>query len=305
MHERGKENVAEATENDIKDFIVHLENKESRRKKPMSGTTVRKRLTDVKAFFKYLYRNEYILTNPMDTCSLGPTVRGTKKEIFSRDEMNAFLDSIDTRKGNGMRNRAIFELMYSSGLRMSEVTHLDLGDIDLGERILTVRQGKGSKDRVVPFSEVAAMFITRYIEGERNIILKRMRRKDDKALFLTLLGRIKHWAIREVFDQIVASLGITREHLTPHSIRHSCATHLLEAGADVRYVQELLGHEDIETTVKYTHMMMEHVKRAYKSAHPRENQYFEEIDEGYLANVRKLKEEIRYSREWHEKYARK
>jgi len=126
--------------------------------------------------------------------------------------------------------------------------------------------------------------------------------ESEKYLFLTVKGRMKSDAIRKVFKETVEEIGIQRDNLTPHSIRHSTATHLLEAGADVRYVQELLGHEDIQTTVKYTHLMMENLKKAYKSAHPRENQYFEEIDSGYLLQIEKLKEVIIAQRKLNEKY---
>jgi site-specific recombinase XerD len=303
--ERGKDAVTGIGPEDIKNFYEYLQGVESRRNRALASSTIGKRLTDLRAFFRFLYRREYILTDPMDDLAFEIKGAGERKEIFTRDEINAFLDAIDTGKTHGMRNRAIFELMYSSGLRISELTNFDLADIDLAERILSVREGKGGKDRFVPFSETASLFLARYIEGERSKILKRLRRKDEKALFLTVEGRIKHWAIRKVFNKIIDELDIRRENLTPHSIRHSTATHLLEAGADVRYVQELLGHEDIETTVKYTHLMMENLKRAYKSAHPRENQYYEEIDGEYLENVRSLKEEIQYSRDWRAKYKSK
>jgi integrase/recombinase XerC len=303
--ERGTGTVTDITVKDLDDFLDHLRGIESRRKRGLSATTIRKRFADIDSFFKFLQRNEYIMVNPMDTFPMDMKAVFTRKEIFTRDEINAFLDAIDVGKTHGMRNRAIFELMYSSGLRTNELASLDLSDVDLGERILTVREGKGGKDRVVPFSETACLFLMRYIEGDRNAMLARIRRREEPALFLTYEGRIKHWAIREVFDKIVEALDMKRENLTPHSIRHSTATHLLEAGADVRYVQELLGHEDIETTVKYTHLMMENLKRGYKSAHPRENLYYAEIDAEYLENIRKLREEIEYSREWHEKYKAK
>jgi site-specific recombinase XerD len=189
--------------------------------------------------------------------------------------------------------------MYSSGLRINEVARLDAGDVDLSERTLLVREGKGSKDRFVPFSGVARDFLKLYLEEKGNA-----RTAEDEAFFTGFHGRVKASWIREEFEKRINALGMKRENLTPHSIRHSCATHLLEAGADVRYVQELLGHEYIQTTVKYTHLMIESLKRVYKTFHPRENQYFEEIDREYLTQIGKLKEEIVRKREAKKRYGR-
>ena len=158
----------------------------------------------------------------------------SQKEIFTREEMNRFLDSIDITSPDGRRNRAIFELMYSSGLRIAEVVKLDLADIDLNERILLVRQGKGGRDRFVPFSDVSGAFIRRYIESDRRHYLKYAHGEDENALFLGRKGRLKVFMLRTViFKKILEDAGIEHKNLTPHSIRHSTATHLLEAGADV------------------------------------------------------------------------
>lgn len=300
--ERDKKSAAEITQLDIIDFVEHIKTIKSRRKEKMKPWTIRKRISDLRNFFRFLYRNEVILQNPMDDVVFPVKDIAESKGIFTQSEMETFLDSIDVKGPRGMRNRAVFELMYSSGLRISEVVNITMSDVDLSERILTVRQGKGDKDRYVPFSEAAALFIRSYIDGERKKFTDRVKGESEKYLFLTQQGRMKSNAVRKVFKGTLEAIGIERENLTPHSIRHSTATHLLEAGADVRYVQELLGHEDIETTVKYTHLMMENLKKAYKSAHPRENKYYDEIDAVYLAEVHKLKEEIIRQREINERY---
>lgn len=309
---RGKESVHDITEADIKDFIENEKTALTRFKKPPKTGSLTRRISCIRHFFRFLYRNEYILSNPMENFPGGIKGIQARKEIFTREEINKFLDSIDVDAPNGLRSRAIFELIYSSGLRVSEAVNLDLTDIDLAERILTVRMGKGSKDRFVPFSDVAALFLKKYIETERKDLVRYSNFKDDKALFLTAYGRISYALIRITFRKILKNIGIKRPandatsctsgNLTVHSIRHSTATHLLEAGADVRYVQELLGHECIETTVRYTHLMMENLKKAYKSAHPRENKYFEEIDTEYLENIEKLVEEVKKRRITNERY---
>jgi len=301
---RKKRAVADITPRDIADFVEHLKTAESRRRRPMKPHTMRKRVSDLRGFFRFLYRNEAILQNPMEDLSFDFADKGSLKGVFTCDEMNAFLDAIETAEPQGMRNRAIFELMYSSGLRIGEVINIKLADIDLSERVLTVREGKGGKDRYVPFSEAAAIFLRAYIDRERKRFMRRVSREAGDWLFLSHMGRLKGDAVRKCFKETLERIGLKRENLTPHSIRHSTATHLLEAGADVRYVQELLGHEDIETTVKYTHLMMDNLKKAYKSSHPRENKYFEEIDEEYSSDLDKLRDEIIRRRKINDKYRR-
>lgn len=300
--ERDKNSVTEITQKDITDFVEHLKTVKSKHKKLMKPWTIRKRISDLRKFFRYLYRNDIILQNPMDDIVFSNKESPETKEIFTQEEINRFLDAIRIHNDRGMRNRAVCELMYSSGLRISEVIKIEMSDIDLSERILTVREGKGEKDRYVPFSELSAMFLKKYIEGARKRFSKRLPQDEKKYLFLTTSGRMTDSPIRKVFKDTVEKLGISRENLTPHSIRHSTATHLLESGADVRYVQELMGHEDIQTTVKYTHLMMENLKKAYKSAHPRENEYYYEIDKKYLLQIEKLKEMIIARREINERY---
>ena len=301
MRERKKENILDVVESDISDFVLDLKNTNTRFGTPLKTGSLRSTVSKLRQFFKFLYRNEYLLNNPMENL---PEIKKieTRKEIFTLDEMNEFLDSIDVSKPAGLLKRTIFELVYSSGLRISEAVNLNLTDIDLASRVLAVRQGKGSKDRFVPFSDVAALFLKKYIETDRKNTARFPAFKDEGAVFLSSYGRIKAITIRKYFNEILEQAGIEKRNRTVHSIRHSTATHLLEAGADVRYVQELLGHESIETTVRYTHLMMENLKKAYKSAHPRENQYFEEIDDEYLLEIDKLKSEIIRRREINLRY---
>ncbi|HPN13389.1 MAG TPA: tyrosine-type recombinase/integrase [Spirochaetota bacterium] len=300
---KGIDDVTEIRQSHITDFVAHVRTKVTRRGREFSAETVVRMISSLRQFFKFLYRNEYILMNPMEEFTTDIKANRNRKEIFTLDEMTAFLDSIDIGEKNGLRDRAVFELMYSSGLRISEVVKLDLADVDLNERILLVREGKGGKDRYVPFSEVSAAFIMKYIETDRKKHLRFCKGGDESALFIGQGGRMQTQVIRIYFRKYLEASGVTRKNLSPHSIRHSCATHLLEAGADVRYVQELLGHEYIQTTVKYTHLMIESLKRVYKTYHPRENEYFEEIDEEYLKALDALKREVEKRRETNKKYS--
>jgi len=203
---RGKRAVADITPSEIADFVERLKAAESRRGRPMKPHTMRKRVSDLRGFFRFLYRNEAILQNPMEELSFDFADKGSLKGIFTCDEMNAFLDAIETAEPQGMRNRAIFELMYSSGLRISEVINIKLADIDLSERILIVREGKGGKDRYVPFSEAAAIFLRAYIDSERKRFIRKVSREAGDWLFLSHMGRLKGDAVRKCFKDTLEKI---------------------------------------------------------------------------------------------------
>jgi site-specific recombinase XerD len=247
---------------------------------------------------------EYIVVNPVEDTQ--PAIKGeqNKRGIFTLKEMADFLDCIDITKRYGQRDRALFELMYSSALRIGETAHLDLDDIDLQNRTLFIHQGKGDKDSYVPFSETALLFLQKYLTGERKKLLSGLGRDYRQALFLSVNGRITKTIIQKRFDIALEHAHIPKKNRSPHSIRHSTATHLLEAGADVRFVSELLRHENIQTTVRYTHLPLEYLKRAYKSAHPRENALYEEVTEQYeheLENLTKELLQLKWGSGMHEK----
>lgn len=290
LHERNRETITDITIDDINAYLSYLRVHRTREGTLLAFKTLAHVFGLIRQFFLFLSRNEYILVNPMDSFTASFEGIEKQREIFTRGEITAFLDAIDTDTGCGIRERALFELMYSSGLRVQEVINLNIHDVDLGERMLLVREGKGGRDRVLPMSEVACAFLRRYIDGSRSVMRAHVK-SDGDALFLTQYGRISYSLIRMRFKEYLVSAGLSREKFTIHCIRHTCATHLLEAGADVRYVQELLGHENIETTVRYTHLMMENLKRVYKTYHPRENAYYLEIDEKYLEDIRALKQD--------------
>ena len=190
--------------------------------------------------------------------------------------MSEFLGRLEEDNCLGVRDRALFELMYSSGLRCSDISGLTLGDVDTDNRELLVRRGKFGKDRVVPISEVAALFLKRYIGN---------RKKKDEPVFWSRTGPLTSSGIGRRFRDLVKNLGLYKKGVSAHSVRHSTATHLLEHGAGIRYVAELLGHENMQTTVRYTHMLPENLKRVYRQYHPRENECFREVDEGYVKRI--------------------
>lgn len=296
MMKQDKAYPSQVCSQDIQHFLSGLKDSLSRQNKPYRPSTLNAYHRRLCGFFRFLLRNDVLLVNPMDELSWRFKETGTRKAIFTIEEINAFLDAIVPNTPKDLRNRSLFELFYATGLRTMELIHLDLSDIDLSERILSVRKGKGDKDRYVPFSLAAGAFLKQYIQTGRSKIFtlknRCFRLEEENALFISEYGRIDRSLLQNCFQEILQKIHLKRDRLTLHSIRHSTATHLLEAGADVRYVQELLGHEEIQTTIKYTHLLTDHLKRAYRSFHPRENALYTEIDQDYQKEIQQLKEEI-------------
>jgi len=262
-------------------------------KRPYAAVTVYGVALTLKEFFSFLTATDRLLLNPaerLDTQAYA--TKGKRRGFFSREEVERFLDAIDTSERYGKRDRALFELMYSSGLRIGECSALNIADVDLRERTLLIRSGKGDRDRLVPFSEVARAALKDYLDAERKKLVRRVRKDHQVAFFLSGTVRMSKNMIAARFKKLLALAGIERDGRSVHSIRHSCATHLLEAGADVRYVSELLGHADLETTAIYTQVGDESLKRVYKSFHPRENALFVEVDDRYRTELQTLKMEL-------------
>jgi integrase/recombinase XerD len=186
-------------------------------------------------------------------------------ELLSRDEIGALLAAPDPRRAPGRRDRAMLELLYATGLRVSELVTLRLNDVDLQTRMLVAR-GKGSKERVVPVGAPAADALQAYLFGARDVLLRGRRSKD---LFVTPRGgRMTRQGFAKLLARHARAAGI-RRRVSPHKLRHSFATHLLEGGADLRAVQAMLGHADVSTTQIYTHVDGTHVRKLYERFHPR------------------------------------
>jgi len=271
------DDLRDVTHEHLKNYLRHLQETDS----PFTGKKYRPHTIMMKAgslrlLFQSLYVEELVLANPMREVEY--TVKGDdgRREVMSEEELAKFLDNVEEKNTMGVRDRAMFELMYSSGLRCSEVANLAIGDVDLYNREVIVRQGKFGKDRVVPISEVAAKFLRRYLCG---------RNTKDEAVFWTRSGRVSGSTVGHRFRDLLVRYGLARPRVSAHSVRHSTATHLLEHGAGIRYVAELLGHEDIQTTVRYTHMLPENLKGVFRRFHPRENECYRELDEEYRQRI--------------------
>ena len=288
----GERDITTITRNDLYEYAAWLRNRCTQSGTPFKSRTVESYCYTVAGFGDWLYRHGFIATNPADGFELTKADRANLRQVPNRPEMEEILDSIAEE-----RERALFELLYSSGLRINEALHLELADVKLEERILLIRQGKGQKDRYVPFSATAQMWLLKYLHGARINSLSGLRNDDRKYVFLNADGRLTRAVVYKRWKALLERFGLENRGYVLHSIRHACATHLLENGADIRYVQELLGHESQSTTQRYTRLSWERVKRVYRTYHPRENDMYEEVTAEYLAEVDRLKTEFIANRE--------
>lgn len=275
---RGKD-LREITREKLEMYLGYLSRMPSLRDGKKFKVSTRKQYwTEVKFFFAYLYRTGRLLSNPCEGLKVHWKEEEPKRMFLSQKEVEIFLEGIKDK-----RDRAMFELIYGSGLRVGEVVHLKVEEIDLRDGVLWVRKGKLLKDRVIPLSEISIDALSNYLKGKK---------KEDLA-FPNKRGNVLDPSlVNNDFKRLAKAAGIYREGLSVHSLRHSVATHLLERGADLRYVQELLGHESVETTALYTHRTEWQLKKLYRTYHPKENEFYEELGEEYLKKLEKLKEEI-------------
>jgi integrase/recombinase XerD len=254
---------------------------------PLSPHTVNDRFHAIRVLFSLLYREEVMSENPAENLRLElPEAGGIKRRPLTREELTRFLEHLDTGTAQGLKDRTLFELMYSSGLRVAEAACLKVKDIDFDRREMTVR-GKGDRDRVVPFSKVAKEFLLLFLGVKADM--------PESWVFCGSRGsrvgeHLRSGSISERFRVLLRRFEMDKPEISTHSIRHSTATHLLENGASVRHVQELLGHKSIETTVRYTHMQNEAVARMYRKYHPQEHEYFKAVDGEYLKRLHAILE---------------
>ncbi|TAL44199.1 MAG: hypothetical protein EPN91_04910 [Salinibacterium sp.] len=265
--------------NELTSFFAWLCKQPSKRTgAPLAPGTINERFHAVGLLYSCLYRAGIIPQNPTHCLELSlPEPSGWKRRPLTRDELTRFLESIETTRAVGLKNRTLFELIYSSGLRVSEAAALKVGDIDFERRLMVVR-GKFDRDRMVPVSEVARDFLVRHL-GEK--IDRSEAWVFEGSRGATKGNHLRSASVSERFRELLRAFGMDKPEISTHSIRHSTATHLLENGASVRHVQELLGHRNIESTVRYTHVMTDGLAKVYRRHHPREHELYEVVDEEY------------------------
>jgi tyrosine recombinase XerC len=232
------------------------------RAKNYSKRTVARHLASLRTFFKFLFREGLIKTNPA-TAIITPKLDKKLPNVLDVAKIDRLMQAPDDRSITGLRDRAMFETLYSTGSRVSELVGLDSDDVDFISGVVKLF-GKGRKERIVPIGEPALKAIRQYMRSREG-----QKVKDRNAIFLNKAGgRLTDRSVRRILDKHIRAASIDMK-VSPHSLRHSFATHLLDRGADLRSVQELLGHMNLSTTQIYTHVSTERLKAVYDKAHPR------------------------------------
>jgi integrase/recombinase XerD len=251
--------AAEAESADVADFLVSLAERSA------SPATIHRKAACLRSFYRHLRREGVRESDP--TATLTPPRRGRKlPQVLSRGEIDRLLEQPKGTEPAALRDRALLELMYACGLRASEAITLDVGDVDIDDGLLRAR-GKGSKERIVPIGQRAVGALRIYLERGRPALVRS--RATEAHLFVNFRGgSLTRQGLYKIVRRHAASAGLAGR-MSPHTLRHTFATHLLAGGCDLRSVQEMLGHADVATTQLYTHLSSERLKDVYFRAHPR------------------------------------
>ncbi len=220
----------------------------------------------VRSFFKHARRSGAIDKDPTELLG-SPKVRRPLPTLVSQSAAAEIVETPSDSKAAGLRDRAALELMYGSGLRVSELCGLDLGDVDLREHRVRV-VGKGKKERIVPLGDKAARAVEAYLAVREDVVEHGRKVRTPLALLLSSRGNRLGVRAVQTITKRNGALGAGRSDLHPHALRHACATHMLDGGADLRSIQEILGHSSLSTTQRYTHVSIDHLMRVYDAAHP-------------------------------------
>jgi integrase/recombinase XerC len=254
---RNISNLGEVNKTVLRDYLGYLAGCN------IATTSISRKLSAVRSFYRYLSREKIIDNNPVDGMS-SPRLEKRLPEFLTIEEVNSLLASPDAKSPAGMRDRAIIELIYAAGLRVSEIAGLDIEDVDLASRTIRVL-GKGNKERIAVIGEPARAALLSYLENGRQKLKGNNR---CSRLFINYQGQplTSRW-MQMLVSKYAAACGLQKK-VHPHTLRHTFATHLLDGGADLRVVQELLGHSNLSTTQIYTHITKAQAKKIYLSSHP-------------------------------------
>jgi len=243
----------------LNDFFVVL------KKVGLQPSSASRYYSSLKGFFKYLYLSGYIKNNPTEKIR-APKTSKKIPQVLSIEEIDEIFSKPDVKNKFGLRDRTILEVLYACGLRVSELITLKISDLHLNESVISVF-GKGSKERIVPIGRSAIKWLKKYLLESRPLLEKKS--KSLNYVFLNTRGtKLSRMGIWKIIEQYVSEANIMKD-VHPHTFRHTFATHLLEGGADLRAVQEMLGHSNLSTTQIYTHIDREFIKQEHKLYHPR------------------------------------
>lgn len=248
------------THRNVRDYLAYLQ------ENGLSRATIARKLASLRSFVKFLCREGILENNPIAAVATPKQDKKLPKFLYAM-EIEMLLAAPDTHKPLGSRDRAILETLYAAGLRVSELVMMNLKDIDFPEEFIKVR-GKGNKERIVPLGTKAKQALLDYIHHSRSCLLKQ-NGPPTTAVFLNKYGgRLSARSVRNIINKYIDETAINQK-ISPHTLRHTFATHLLNAGADLRSVQEMLGHVKLSTTQIYTHLTMENIKTVHQNSLPR------------------------------------
>ena len=231
--------------------------------KKLSKSSMARQLSAIRMFYRFMMRTRKMNATPVQHIH-GPRLDKRLPAFLYVEEMNELLTAPDLGKSLGLRDRALLELLYATGIRVSECVQLNVDSFQVDTGVIYV-VGKGNRERIVLFGHGAKIALEAYLEKSR----ARLAKVNEPALFVNHLGtRLSDRSVRRMIERYVQAVALTK-HISPHTFRHSFATHMLEGGADLRVVQELLGHQSLSSTQIYTHTAREHLVKVYESAHPR------------------------------------
>jgi integrase/recombinase XerD len=266
------------TENHLREFLTFLERDyRSEQNKGVKISSIKTWLARVRDFFAWMQRRGRLLYNPAERVTMPKAARSLPR-VLDEAEMSRLIEMPDVKTTIGLRDRALMEVLYATGMRHGELHGLDLYDVDTRARRIVIRGGKGERDRIVPLTQNAAHWLDRYLSVSRPELAaghlwgkgeSRKKRvvNPSPALWLSVTGcRFSYIMIWQIIQAYAAAAGVKA---SAHTFRHSCATHLLRRGADLRHIQELLGHQKLDTTVLYTHLTVDDLRTAVTEAHQR------------------------------------
>ncbi|HOM02534.1 MAG TPA: site-specific tyrosine recombinase XerD [Acetivibrio sp.] len=251
------QNIANTNKTTVIAYLLHLQ------KKGRATSTISRNLASIRSFYQYLTKKGIISQDPTENLE-SPKVEKKLPQILSTKEVELLLEQPKCDDLKGYRDKAMLELLYATGIRVSELISLDLDDVNLEMQF--IRCNKGSRERIIPIGSISVNALSEYLSKSRNLLIQR---PDEKALFVNINGkRLTRQGFWKIIKQYKNQAKISKD-ITPHTLRHSFAAHLLENGADLRSIQKMLGHSDISSTQIYAQLAKNRIKEIYKKTHPR------------------------------------
>ena len=267
LEAQGVAEISAVTKDHVQDYQTQLYETVNSRGEPNSVFHQNNTLKAIKGLFRYLAEQNYLVSDPSRDVSYARTPKRLPRSILTGPEAKKVIHATNTKTATGYRDRAIIEVFYSTGIRRNELINLELSDVDYHEGLVRINSGKGKKDRVVPIGKIACRYIENYVKGVRPMLVKDPK---DNHLFLTINGtkisENRVWQLIKVYSKKTK----IKKNITTHTFRHTCATLMLKNKANIRHIQELLGHSSLEATQVYTRVTITDLKEVHSKCHPRE-----------------------------------